>query len=363
MDNCKKAYVSSRLQETILNKILQRKSLEELIPWYQEVWSIPSPPVEPCLSCASCYDYIFYSNLLRKIGKQNKIDLKALEVELHTWKKTQLQDDVLTSLKQSNGSNFSYEKYSPKRKVVYFDQNMLSDYDDNVLVYQEINRVKEKLDICYSPSHLEEINKTSTNDDVKRLLGKLTELTENLVVLPDKNGHFYAKEKPEYGLDRVKSYPGSTDAVENLKLLSSKERSLFLERYDKECHKKVIGNNENIYESLSDEDFNELLFYTHSSFRSKPSIKEYDGRDGFLHAVYTLFGMLDLLSYRVDNQERTIKSSAHDIEHIIYASEADYFVTKDKKLYHRAKQIYKFLDIKTMVLNHRDYLEQLELVT
>lgn len=240
---------------------------------------------------------------------------------------------------------------------------MLSDYDSNSSAYETINKLKKKLDICYSPSHLEEINKTSSNDDVKRLLGKLTELTGNLIVLPDENGHFYAKEEPDYGLKRVNSYPGSTDAVENLKLMSAKERSLFLSKYDTELHKKVIGNNDNIFDSLSDEDFRELLFYTHSSFTSKSSIKKYDGRDKLLHAVYTLFGMLDLLSYRVDSQERTIKSSAHDIEHIIYASEADYFVTKDKKLYQRTKQIYKFLDIKTTVLNHRNYLERLKIFT
>ena len=363
MDNCKKAYVISRLQENILNKILQRKTIAELMPWYQEIWSLPGEPVEPCFSCASCYDYMFYDRLLRTVANQKKIDLKALEVELHTWKRTQYQDDVLTSLKRSKGSDFAYKKYSPERKVVYFDQNMLSDYDDKTSVYNEINVLKNNLDICYSPSHLEEINKTSTSSDIQRLLTKVTELTGNLVLLPSEEGHFYAKEEPHYGLNRVNSYPGSTDAVESLKLLTARERALFLDKYDTEYHKKVIGNNNDIFESLSDEDFSELLFYTRSSFRNKASIKEYKGRGELLHAVYTLFGMLDLLSYRVDNQERTIKSSAHDIEHIIYASVTDYFVTKDKKLYHRAKQIYKFLGITTIVLNHRDYLKRLEIVT
>lgn len=363
MDNCKKAYVASRLQETILNKILQRKSLEELMPWYQEIWALPGAPVEPCFSCASCYDYIFYNKLLLKVANQKQIDRKSLEVELHKWKKTQLHDDILTSLKKSSRTKFSYEKYSPNRKIVYFDQNMLSDYDSDSSVYEAINKLKKNLDICYSPSHLEEINKTSTNDDVKRLLSKLTELTGNLVVLPGENENFYAIEEPHYGLDRVNSYPGSTEAVESLKLMSSKERSLFLNKYETEYHKKSIGNNDDIFECLRDEDFQELLFFTHSSFSSKSSIKENQGRNEFLHAVYTLFGMLDLLSYRVDSQERTIKSSAHDIEHLIYASEANYFVTKDKKLYMRAKQIYKFLDIKTIVLNHRDYLEKLEAAT
>lgn len=168
MDNCKKACVISRLQENILNMILQRKTIAELMPCYQEIWSLPGEPVEPCFSCAYCYDYMFYECLLRKVENQ-KIDLKALEVELHSWKKVQYQDDILTSLMRSKGSDFAYKKYSPERKVVYFDQNMLSDYDNNESVYNEINVLKNSLDICYSPSHLEEINKTSTSSDIQRL--------------------------------------------------------------------------------------------------------------------------------------------------------------------------------------------------
>ncbi|WP_404419325.1 hypothetical protein [Marinospirillum sp.] len=346
-----------------MNKILQRKSLEELMPLYQEISALPGTPVEPCFSCASCYDYVFYNKLLLNVANQKQMDRSSLEIELHKWKKIQLHDDILTSLKRSSRTKFGYEKYLPNRKVVYFDQNMLSDYDNDVYVYETINRLKKSFDICYSPSHLEEINKASTTDDVKRLLAKLTELTRNLVVLPSENGHFYAIEKPDYGLDRVNAYPGSTETVESLKFISSRERTLFLSKYDTEYHKKAIGNNDNIFDSLSDEDFHELLFFTRSSFATKSSMKENESRNEFLHAVYTLFGMLDLLSYRVDSQERTIKSSAHDIEHVIYASEADYFITKDKKLYMRAKQVYKFLDIKTSVLNHRDYLEKLETAT
>jgi len=72
MDNCKKAYVIRRLQENILNKILQRKTIAELMPWYQEIWSLPGEPVEPCFSCASCYDYMFYDRLLRTVANQKK---------------------------------------------------------------------------------------------------------------------------------------------------------------------------------------------------------------------------------------------------------------------------------------------------
>ena len=44
-----------------------------------------------------------------------------------------------------------------------------------------------------------------------------------------------------------------------------------------------------------------------------------------------------------------------DLEHIKIATYADYFVTNDKKLLNRAKVIFKFLDIKTKVLNLEDF--------
>ena len=58
---------------------------------------------------------------------------------------------------------------------------------------------------------------------------------------------------------------------------------------------------------------------------------------------------------KCDNTKQKIKSNMQDLEHIKVATDADYFVTNDKKLLNRAKVIFKFLDIKTEVLNLKGF--------
>lgn len=360
MDNCRKAYVSSKLQEEILNLLLKSSELAELMPLYQDLWSLPGSEVAPCMECPSCYDYIFFRKLLNKVKNESPIDRDHLRKELHIWKITQLQDSAVGSIKKGTQSGFNYVKYTAEKEIVYFDQNMLSDYDQNKKVEDEVESLKSKYEFCYSPSHLEEINKVLNPEDVSRLLLKITELTGNIIVFPGAEDYFLAKEEPKYGLERVRSFPGSTESIESLKLVSSSTREIFLKKYDDEIHKKSIGNSSSVFEDLSDEAFNELLVHTHSLYRNKLDIKVHKNGGDLLHAIYTLFNALDLLSFKIDNKDRTIKSSAHDIEHIIYATKAKYFVTKDKNLFHRAKQIFNFLGIDTIVLNHKNYFSHLK---
>ncbi|RBP79093.1 hypothetical protein EBI01_20265 [Marinomonas rhizomae] len=358
MDNCRKAYVSSKLLEQILEGILKHKRLNELLPWYKELWSLPGREIIPCMECPYCYDYIFYNETLTDLSGEREIDRDSLREKLHVWKKTKKRDDALYAI--NNGESiFNYSEYEAEREVIYFDQNMLSDYDQKKIVFDQVSELKKKYDFCYSPSHLEEINKIINEMDVDRLLSKVSKLTDNIFVLPRVDGYYFVKEEPKYGFQRVRAYPGSTEAIEALKVISSSDREIFLDKYNDEIHKKDIGNSVDIFNSLSDEAFQELLFYTHSSFKNKNDIKEHFKRDDLLHAIYTLYNSLDLLSYKVDTKERTIKSSVHDIEHILSATKSNYFVTKDKKLYHRTRQIYGFLGIKTIVLNHNDYIEVL----
>ena len=58
---------------------------------------------------------------------------------------------------------------------------------------------------------------------------------------------------------------------------------------------------------------------------------------------------------KCDNTKQKIKSNMQDLEPIKVATYVDYFVTNDKKLLNRAKVIFKFLDIKTEVLNLKGF--------
>ena len=54
---------------------------------------------------------------------------------------------------------------------------------------------------------------------------------------------------------------------------------------------------------------------------------------------------MDVFDFYKDDNKKSSGSS--DLEHLIYGAGCTYFLTGDNKLYHRAKQIYKFLNTPT----------------
>lgn len=67
---------------------------------------------------------------------------------------------------------------------------------------------------------------------------------------------------------------------------------------------------------------------------------DYNTINGFIHNLYSV---IDICGFKKDNRKRQIRSSRLDIEHLLYASVADLFLTKDVKLRCRAKNIFGVL--------------------
>lgn len=69
--------------------------------------------------------------------------------------------------------------------------------------------------------------------------------------------------------------------------------------------------------------------------------------------IHILYKAMDLLGFKKDKiqngKDRKVRSSRHDIEHILYASNADYFFTADKNMYYRAINIFRILKKRTIV--------------
>tara|TARA_R110002033_G_scaffold165664_2_gene203614 strand:- start:197 stop:1285 length:1089 start_codon:yes stop_codon:yes gene_type:complete len=360
MDNRRRTYVLSKLYEDALNILVKGGREADIFEYILEIGQLREPKVEPCFECPYYYDYLKYSGLFEMFVIKKTMTIEELEIQLNLYKKAQLNDSAVQAIKESGKKEFSYVLTNPSKKVVYLDQNMLSDFSNDPETSEKLNTLKENYDFCYGPSHLEEINKILNPQDQGKMMDSITTLTGNLIILPTGDDYVFAFEPPHFGLKRVQSFPGGTAAVEEMRLVSASDRRLFLSKYEDDIHKKNIGNNHCVFDDLSDDSFKELLTYTSSSFHSKDHIKSFSGRDSYVHAIYTLFNSLDLLSYKIDTKDRTIRSGSHDIEHLISAGKADFFVTKDKKLYHRALQIYSFLQIDTLVLNQKDYIEALE---
>lgn len=355
--NCDKAYEASSIVELILSDFCSGKSLVSMTAEFDKLHSMNAGDITPCMECAPCYDFLFYREKLYQI-RMNKISNEGLRLELLAWKKTQLRDEALTHMKyELQPTDFNKKKTIITGIKVYFDQNTLSDYAKEPETRKQIDLLKTKnnLSFYYSPSHLEEIFKMNNEETKTLLISSISALTGNAVVLPEDNTNVFHIEDPKFGLKRIAKYDGSTQALENLMLLSSQDRKNYLTKYDTREHKQKIANNNNIFNSLNNNDFRELIVLSHSSLLNKEEYIGIANRNTTLHAIYTLSNALSLLGYKLDKKEKTIKSAIHDIEHLSYASEADFFVTNDTNLRQRANQIYNFMKINTKAISPDEF--------
>lgn len=353
MSSCTASYHASILMEQTLNCILSKAPRSEIENILFKLGALGADNITPCTECAPCHDFIFYSNTLKKV-LNHAITAEALVRELHEWKKVQLTDKVLTHMHAIlSKDDFNKVQTELTGIKIYLDQNVLSEYTENEKTKEIIKNLKSKKDVSffYSPSNLEEIYKIPAAEKRDFVINALSELTEDSIILPEGDKNIFFKEHPSFGLRRISKYQGSTEALEELKVLSSKDRGIYLEKYNTNEHKQRIANNDDIFNSLDDDEFRELLSLCHSGLYEKDSFKGIESRVLALHAIYTLSKILDLLGYKIDKKEKTQKSSLHDIEHLAYGLDSDLFVTNDHKLKCRAIQIYKFLNAGVKVID------------
>lgn len=352
MGSCIDSYHASTLMENLLERLLLDGTDNDVKDTLKDLSLMGASEIVPCMECAPCYDFIFYSQTMQKFFS-GVLTKKSLNDELHIWKKTQLRDEALTKIRGENSQyDFNKKPFKTSGTKIYLDQNILSLYAQDEKIKSALNNFCDRGTFCffYSPSNLEEINKIPNDETKSQIIEALTAITKNVVVLPDGNVNSFFVEPPYYGLKRIEKYEGSTEALEELKLISSNDRKMYLEKYDSAEHKQKIANNQNILESLTVEEFRKLISLSHSSLYDKEQFKNIESRTEALHAIYTLSNIFDLLGYKVDKKEKTKKSSLHDIEHLIYGLDTDLFVTNDRKLQSRALQIYKFMGVKVKVV-------------
>lgn len=357
MSSCIDSYHASILIERILRGILSNQPRDDIEAIFSDLRLMGASNISPCMECAPCYDFIFYSKTLKKVC-DGVLSNDKLERELHIWRKTQLRDEALTYMREGiNKNDFNKVPVELLGAKIYLDQNVLS-------LYAQCSDITNRLDdlnsgvnfnFFYSPSNLEEIFKIPDPTQKSLIIKALSKLTDNVVILPVEDKNSFFKEEPLFGLNRIEKFNGSTEALEELKLVSSKDRKFYLKKYDTKEHKDNIANNSDIFNTLAEDEFRELVCVSNSSLSEKSSFKNITSRVTALHAIYTLSNMLDLLGYKIDKKEKTQKSSLHDIEHLIYGLDSDLFVTNDGNLKFRAMQIYKFMNSKVKVIT----LEQL----
>jgi len=254
-------------------------------------------------------------------------------------------------------SDFNLINLDKNKKKVYFDQNIFSDSLKHDDFLNNIISSKKHFQYIYSPEHLEEVYKIESEQKRDEFIDIIKDITDSTVLLPNIDKYHYAIEDPIYSLKRIIAYDGSTQLVEEHKLMISKDRSIFRPKYDTDLHKKTIGNNKNILKNIEKEEFSDLMRVCGSPFQSIDEFEDLISNADLVGAIRALYDCLDLLSYKIDKNDRTIKSGIHDIEHLIYASHMDYFVTKDKKLRDRATEIFSVMKKNVVILSKESYIE------
>jgi len=184
------------------------------------------------------------------------------------------------------------------------------------------------------------------------LLSEIRKITSDLFVSRfDGYKLSLAFEDPKYGLNRIANSKFVTEEYENYKLLLADERSLFYPEHTTQKYNRELT----VDKVMENEQFQSLC----SRFSGKNQ-EEWIGDYLLLNdAVNSFFKVFDNLSFKRNKSMRTIKSNTHDIEHIIYAVMAKYFVSDDDNLRERTTLIYEVLGIETQVLSPTQLLDNL----
>lgn len=317
--------------------------------------------VKLCMHCGPCHDFDFNFGVLSRLTDES-MSLEEAERQLQAWKYATYADMARTSISNPSGPiEFARSTFSTDLPMIYLDQNVISNAAKQEGLLNDMLRLKEerKVQYVYSPAHLEEVHKIPDKEFGDRHLEVFTLLTDNATLHPGAGDQIeLSAEEPIYALRRVEATLPATEAVENIKILKNTDRKLHFARYETKEHRDEIANNKRVFESLPDDEFRHLMALAASS-GDKNDFKGRSTHSGILRAIYSLHNSLDLLSYKRERKEQQVRSSAHDVEHLIYASRCRFFVTEDGRLADRAKQIYAFMEFDVEVLTTEQFLAKL----
>ena len=277
-------------------------------------------------------------------------------------------DKVLRIYKVLSKRTLNYSDVTlTEKKTVYFDTNVFSDYVNNKNFYSLVNLAKSNnYTYVYSPYILEDGIKS---DRIHFLYDcdKLVELTDNKTILQIDDTFLIKKENVFDCAKRVHLFRDYTQAQEEKNIYKKKFYEIsFWSMPNKEQNSEKL--NKDFFSFFKNDvsknaELNKYMVSILSHADSSLDLSDIIGGSikyvDLAKAIDGLFQFFDFIGYAYDTDEKTLKSSIQDLEHIKVATASDIFVTSDKKLYKRATVIYSILDIKTKVMKKDDFKQLL----
>lgn len=279
-----------------------------------------------------------------------------------------------------------------KKSKVYLDYNI---YDrlGKGFFKDDILR-KNNIKIYLSVGHAEEYYKALKNDKDNKnkeilynIYNEMISLTPSGVLIPSKTRIINKNEKIGKCIERVKEND-TTNIVD--------KHGIDLNRIQKDSVESYMKGNRNVmnYSNLScDEIWNQseiveglnsfteyVELYKEVTFKQIANLYGYSGAreicnmnyDGFemkkncygkLENNYALLecvieflhNLLSDCGYNRDKKPRTSISGIHDVQHSIYATYCDYFISEDATFSKRAMAVYNFLGVKTQIISFNKF--------
>lgn len=249
---------------------------------------------------------------------------------------------------------------SVDKPIVYIDFNTFIAMKKHV----SIDSLSRAYQYVYSPAHLEELansireNGFEHNDYIENDLDYLSKLTENTELIPNTyNGIIVCEESPLLPLKRVINYYDGT-------ILSEEMERRFLESRETIRKKENIKVKGSSIEGVLDSAIAKGLLKIHKWYQE---YEKYSDKENFwknhqndyeflFMSINSIVSVIELLD---NNPEPTKKyrSHLHDTSHIIYSTKADIFVTDDTRMREKITEIYRFLGIRTKLVNYQEFKE------
>ena len=327
-----------RISVFILNKLnlfVQDKLSEEELFLYKDLISATLRILniqEPEHETIEYLDFYKYIDLIKNL-EDKIINKQELNEQLHEYRLAAVCGDMLDCMQDW-----------PTKKTIYADFNTLGKIEEelknNLFIFD-----KDKFEFIYSPNHLEEVYRMNVDEYRDMRIHTITVLTRNNLILPLSNELSFNTEDPSYSYNRV---------IRNLKIsdLAEEKREL-----DVEKRKIYLPENKNLSKTIN----NALdVFTVIPSERINFKTEKFKNLEELRNCIYSMYQLFDDYGYYVDKKKRTIKSSAYDIEHLIYATKCDYFVTDDKNCFKRAEQIFRKIKCNTKVLKYNELCDMIK---
>lgn len=281
--------------------------------------------------------------------------LRSIEMALREeYNQKQMKLDYLVILKSINTDKmidavlkqkpvFAGEILERSGSICYLDQNVFTPYIHGAGIPFEI---QGEYIIPYSPAHILEIGQTSDKDLIQEELALVSEKTENCEILFCGNDFVIFREHPRYCYGRV--YDGTEDVnfAKNSKILNDMIEDIRFEGYRTDKLRYVYNSQEPDHfllnhRELVDEILKKMgVSYNLKHIQENGNCNDYNVLNGFIHNLYRV---MDICGVKKDNKGDKIRSSRIDIEHLLYGSVSSLFLTNDRKLRVRARNIYEVL--------------------